>query len=672
MRFLFVFVLFSAMILSQAFDPSKIDTSKNRLPVPGDTTRLPRSPRDSVVVDTLVPVYQIPLQGALYEYDSEYLRYLNYRNGATLFSQFPVAYNRSMGFLGLPSEITYYGEGLGRISFLEDGIEINNRTTNTLYFDDVQESYIEKLSLYPSYMGFLYGNRPNQITVSITGRDFVSGAPYSRIKYFEGPVGEGYIDVQFNQTIKNRLVFYTEITNQKVDDGFRNSDLSLWKGKINLKYIASKYFNLSAGYNYVQQSLGLNGGVNYDSAKTLAASIPGRTIDDILYDDRAAPVNFLNRYQKNASHRINLKAFGYFAGKGYFEGALYHQTNTNEFRQNEDSLFTNPNRFMIDRKFSATGGSFRTTFDTKYFAADVHANYDAVTQESFWFDSSSGTFVPSGPARKNSFSAGGILTGKAGGFALSGFGKLFIYEGEVYTGFGGEGKAEFAEYFKFRGGVSWLNSFDQDYGYINAKTSITRVEGELGYADGVLSLKLLGWAANSDRTLVGTFMPTMDPMVAIGFVPAIEPENFAFGAAASADYKIGPFSCFADIRYNHKRLKDSEKNIIPLLNSKVGIVFRDTLFNDALDLKTTLSYSYRTSSVATFYNFFTDRVLYTPFMDDVPASGQLDFALAGTIQKVATLYFSWENLLGSKYYLSPYYPVLPRNIRFGISWEFLN
>jgi len=391
-----------------------------------------------------------------------------------------------------------------------------------------------------------------------------------------------------------------------------------------------------------------------------------------LYDDRAAPVNFLNRYEKNTASRLNLKAFGYFAGKGYFEGALYHQTNTNEFRQNEDSLFTNANRFLIDRKFSATGGSFRTTFDTKYFAADVHANYDAVTQESFWFDSSSGIFVPTGLARKNSFSAGGILTGKAGGFALSGFGKIFIYDGEVYTGFGGEGKAEFAEYFKFRGGVSWLNSFEQDYGYINAKSSVTRVEGELGYADGILSLKLLGWAANSDRTLVGTIMPMMDPMVAIGFVPLIEPENLAFGAVVSADYKIGPFSCFADIQYNRKKLKDSGKNIIPMLNSKVGIVFRDTLFNDALDLKTTLSYSYRTSSVATVYNFFTDRVLYTPFMDDVPASGKLDFALAGTIQKVATLYFSWENLLGSKYYLSPYYPVLPRNIRFGISWEFLN
>lgn len=672
MRFLPFFILFSTMIFSQGSEPVKGDSTKNIPSISADTNRVPRSPRDSVVVDTLVPVYQIPLQGALYEYNTEYLKYLNYRNGATLFSQFPVAYDRSMGFLGLPSEITFYGEGQGRISFLEDGIEVNNRITNTLYFDNIQESYIQKLSLYPSYMGFLYGNKPNQMTLSITGRDFISGAPYSRIKYFEGPVGEGYIDVQFNQTIRNRFVIFTEITNQKVDDGFRNSDLSLWKGKINLKYIASKFLNLSAGYNYVQSSLGLNGGVNYDSAITLAASIPGRTIDDVLYDDRAAPVNFLNRYEKNTSSRLNLKAFGYFAGKGYFEGAIYHQTNTNEFRQNEDSSATNPNRLLIDRKFSVTGASFRTTFDTKYFAADVHANYESVTEESFWFDSSSGVFVPSGNRVKNSFSAGGIVTGKLGGFALSGFGKLFIYQNEIYSGFGGEGKAEFADYFQFRGGISYLSSFEQDYNYVNAKTSVTRLEGELGYADGVVFIKILGWAANSDRTPIGTFMPTIDPAATYLNYTITDAENFAFGAVLNTDYKIGPFTFFAALRYNHKKMKDWDKYILPIFNSKAGITFRSILFDDALDLKTTLSYSYRTASVATEYNFFTNRVLLTPRLDDVPASGQLDFAVAGTIQKFATLYFSWENLLGSKYYLSPYYPVLPRNIRFGISWEFLN
>jgi hypothetical protein len=671
MRFLILFLIFSTLIVAQEQDSVKRDLTRDSIVVPRDTLGRTPTPMDSIVIDTLAPVYQVPMLGAAFIFSEKDLLLMNYRDVATLLNHFPSAFHRNMGFLGIPSEMSFYGEGLGRVTFLEDGINVNNRITNTLYYDNLMEGYFREIALFPSYMGFLYGTRPNQITVSVTGRDFISGAPYSRVKYFEGPVGEGFIDVQFNQNIGKRLILFTDISNNKVDDGFRNSDLSMWKGKINLKYLLTKHINLSAGYNYIKQNLGLNGGVNYDSALTIAA-LSGRPVNDILYDDRAAPVNYLSRYHKNSQNRLHFKAFGNIAGAGYFEALLYHQTNLNEFRENEDSVATSPYRSIIDRDYSVTGGSFRTTFDTKYFAADVHANYDAVTQESFWFDGTNGIFIPSGLARKNSFSTGGILTGKAGGFALSGFGKLFIYDGEIYTGFGGEAKAEFAEFFQFRGGVSYLESYEQDYNFVNANTFVTRLEGEIGYRRDNMMIKILGWASNTERKSVGTFMPMIDPMVYFTVPVSTIPENLSYGATLLANYSLGSFAGFVDIRYNHKTLKDWDKKILPLVNSKVGISFKDTLFDGALDLMTSVSYSYRTSTVATNYNFFVDRVFYTPTLEDVPASGQIDFFVAGTIQKVATIYFAWENLLNAQYYLSPYYPVLPRNIRFGIAWEFLN
>jgi hypothetical protein len=672
MRFLLIFFILSTLLLSQGRDPIKQDSIKT------DTTSLRRPPgrvplaKDSVIVDTLLPAYQVPLQGALYEYGFMEITTLNYRNNAGLFSHFPVTYNRSMGFLGLPSELSIYGEGLGKISFLEDGIEVNNRYTNSLHFDYLQDGYIEKLSLYPSYMGFLYSTTPNQMTIAISGRDFVSGAPYSRMKYFEGPGGEGYIDVQFNQTIKDRLIFFTEISNNKVDDGYRNSDLSLWKGKINLKYLLSNFVNLSAGYNYTEQKLGLNGGVNYDSAKTLASLITGRTLDDIIYDDRAAPVNFLNRYQKNSLHRLHFKAFGSFAGKGYFETVLYHQKNLNEFRQNEDSAITNLNRSLIDRKSSVTGGSFRTTFDTEYFAADIHANYESINLESFQLTSDLPTtqYTSLGETKKNTFSTGGVLTGKLGGFSVSGFGKVFLYDGSFYPGIGGEAKAIFSDKISFRAGFSYLEGFESDLGYINATTKTSRFESEVKFVEDNFSVSVLGWFANTDRKSDGILtVMVINPLIPY---PIIEHENVAFGAVGQFIYSIGAFQTFVNLQFNNKKLKNFDKNILPQLNTKFGLTYSDILFDSALNLKTTISYSFRTRTIATNYNFFVDRVFYLPYADDVPASGQLDFFVAGTIQKAATVYFAWENLLGSKYYLSPYYPVLSRNIRFGIAWEFLN
>jgi outer membrane cobalamin receptor len=50
----------------------------------------------------------------------------------------------------------------------------------------------------------------------------------------------------------------------------------------------------------------------------------------------------------------------------------------------------------------------------------------------------------------------------------------------------------------------------------------------------------------------------------------------------------------------------------------------------------------------------------------------IDFILSGTIQNTATLFFTWENLLNKKYFFIPYFPMPERNIRFGVSWEFLN
>jgi hypothetical protein len=56
----------------------------------------------------------------------------------------------------------------------------------------------------------------------------------------------------------------------------------------------------------------------------------------------------------------------------------------------------------------------------------------------------------------------------------------------------------------------------------------------------------------------------------------------------------------------------------------------------------------------------------------VGPTNKLDFNLAGEIQKVAIFYFQWENLFGNEYYITPYYPMPERNIKFGLAWELFN
>ena len=51
--------------------------------------------------------------------------------------------------------------------------------------------------------------------------------------------------------------------------------------------------------------------------------------------------------------------------------------------------------------------------------------------------------------------------------------------------------------------------------------------------------------------------------------------------------------------------------------------------------------------------------------------GTLDFFLIAHIGD-AYIHFMWENITNAQFFTTPYYPVLDRAIRFGVSWEFLN
>ncbi|MGB5529787.1 MAG: hypothetical protein WBQ32_07450, partial [Ignavibacteriaceae bacterium] len=92
-----------------------------------------------------------------------------------------------------------------------------------------------------------------------------------------------------------------------------------------------------------------------------------------------------------------------------------------------------------------------------------------------------------------------------------------------------------------------------------------------------------------------------------------------------------------------------------------GLFVNDLFFDNNLDLK------------AGFKFYYTGEInSYWQVGADVEPTNKLDFTLAGEIKKVAIFYFIWENLFGNQYYITPYYPMPERNIRFGLAWELFN
>jgi hypothetical protein len=52
-------------------------------------------------------------------------------------------------------------------------------------------------------------------------------------------------------------------------------------------------------------------------------------------------------------------------------------------------------------------------------------------------------------------------------------------------------------------------------------------------------------------------------------------------------------------------------------------------------------------------------------------TGTMDFFVIAHLGD-ATLHLIWENVTANQYLLTPVYPMYGSNIRFGVSWEFLN
>ena len=100
----------------------------------------------------------------------------------------------------------------------------------------------------------------------------------------------------------------------------------------------------------------------------------------------------------------------------------------------------------------------------------------------------------------------------------------------------------------------------------------------------------------------------------------------------------------------------------------LGFILKVALFNSNLDLKTGFVFNYTGKQNIRNVSILHRRIS----SDDVESWLTVDFTVSAEIQKAAIIYFTWENLFDWKYYITPYYPMLERNIRFGVAWEIFN
>ena len=652
-RFIFYLLAFASIIAnSQTRDSIRIN-----IPVQFKDSAL-TSPNDSLLIsfnenmnDTLLIAehekskiinYQ-PYSNQSYFIGKTDILRNDYRYTGDFFKVFPLSFERSYGFVGQPNDIYLYAEGSASTNYFIDGVPVLRDPYGSLDFNHIQSEDIDSIEIVPLPRGFLYGFSTNPVSVNFISKDIIPAKPYSRIKYYEGPFGEAFIDGIFSIYLFKDLYATVDITNRKVDSNYTNSNFSAWQVSTKLRYNLSRDINLIGSYYFSKSETGINGGVNVDTILETTSNI-----NSILFNGTLAPVYFGNNSLNSKQHNFGLKLLAKPLESAYTNLNFYYKFYQDEYFENgsvvssKSTLKDRVLGILLDQRISfgftniyLQSGYQSLKHNPTFISSDSTAvrlfpDNSPLDYSSFFvspilsFDLLDSMFTPS-----IYFKYADILQ------------KTSFYGTESHEKFSGVGidlSIFFNENYNFYFGYS---QFDNAY---LAGEKINTLEFKLSYKDA------------KDKVSIGLFNKKSSA-------------NNLWGADLNASYKVWKILLEGRLsQYFIEKSSTGEFINIPETKFTTGIYFKDSLFNSNLDLKT--------GFVAYYIGKQNIRYLPVPhrgiLYDDVNASLTIDFTVSAEIQKLAIVYFTWENLFDKQYYTTPYYPMLGRNIRFGIAWEIFN
>lgn len=621
-----------------------VDSTNNKINIFSDSSFTKTDSlliNDSLLVqikpDSIAPIYSTILTKNSFVISKNDLLHNDYKYTGDFLRSFPFNFLKDLGFTGQPNETFLYGVGDNSISYLIDGISINDRYSNSLNLNLIQSEDIDSIEIIPLPRGFLYGTYSNPVSVNFITNDFIIKQPYTRIRFYQGANRNMMFNGSFNARVTNRLIASFNITNRILDETYDATEYSIWQGKFKLKYLLSNDVNIIATYNHNDYKTGYSGGVDVDSIKSYSD-----TVDDVLYNFREAPMLYPNGELKTLTHLPRLRVL---ATPTYWlktDASIFYLYNENEFvtkgstnsetktfginikNDGEWSLLKLQINADYEKSKSAVYSSILLSDDSTYINSfnEVDENIFSLSGivSTYIYDS---TFIPSVFFKTSEFNRSETLNIKDVDFSRTGYGYDFtiklntninfyagasVFDGNLFNELGAKYNNDFLK--------ADLKYFSTDYSY--------------GYYTG------------------GMFF-----------------NYYQFGKVSGLgiNLKLNHWKLLLESNSTYYSSKSTKLNGVPEFQTQTGLYYKDILFDNNLDLKTGFIFYYTGKN-----NVFT----YENGLVEVPSSNKLDFTLVGEIQKTAIVYFTWQNLLGSNYYLTPYYPMPGSSLRFGVAWEMFN
>jgi len=598
------------------------------------------------------------------------INFMDYRYAGDLLEMTPGVFVRDLGTPGQLHGLTIQGLDARSITFMNDGVSLNDPLTGVYNLYLYPSENIDRIEFIRGTEAFLYGLNSTGGAINFVSRSMKAFHPFTRIRYSESVYGFGFFDGMFSQNITRALNVTASLQHVTNDGEFPNSDDDSWNARLKLRYNLNKKLNFFASEIFNRTQVGLSGGVD--------TTVP------IGEQYVPLPENMKNTesYEKITRHDLQLGASGaFFPDSDWITTlTLYHTTNLREYRDEENRVYSNGiylqhlNGIFVQQDHWSQQYGAKLTQHVEAEAQDVDLGAEIQSRGLI----ASSVMPQHLEALKSLYAKDRVRISNI--FAMTAGARFDGYLGSSRLSYGADGSLASESWITFFGGYSLSHrfpTFQELYWHdtiVNSPQSTFSPErhhlAEAGvrfsntdgttYVEMTYSHRIINDAIEILPTYVDYPFPTLQ------FV-RMNRETFN-GITGSAHIRFGEFLAEGSAQYVEVTDDYGTQSFVPKWSGIGGIYFWDKVFKNHLDIKVGVRgrflYAYRGME----YN--PQAWMYVPSAQpDVKTSGVSDFVLDAHLGD-AYIHIIWQNLLDLQYVTTPFYPMVERSLRFGLSWEF--
>jgi len=600
-----------------------------------------------------------------YLIDDSTINFNNYRYVGDIITWLPGVYARDFGSLGFLPDITFNGVDGRSISFLIDGIRLNDPVSGLFNLYYLPTENIERIEFSPPTHAFLYGFNSTGGAVNFITKSKKALKPYSRIRYSESGYGFSIIDGMVSQDIIRGLNFTAGAQHTVYGERYQNENYDCWNARIKARYNINDKLNLFASEMYNQSLLGLYGGVDIT-----------RTPDSLRYESLQATVRNTDAYEKITRHDLQLgSAARLFPDSSSISTLTFYFTSSvRRYRDLENRPMSNG--ILLDQSHLA-----------KWFGAKFTQNFYLLNQ-SFEFgaeyQSQLMLITPSPKESKRNLSS---IFGKSEFSpvkiaSITPYLRYDSYSNQNLISFGGDAQIEINKCFKIMGGYSRsyrIPTFEERHGVDTVlASSILDDEPERHH---IFELGMIWkysqnifFELRSYHRIIWNYITIQPAAHTLGTSPyefTRHEKKIIQGFSGRGSIRFGIIQIECNGQFTEV-IDNADKEItFPKWTASGGIYYWNKILGNHLDLKAGIQGKYFTNYIGRLFD--QQAQVYLPYENsiDIKPNGTIDIVILGHIGN-AYIHFIWDNILNRKYIMNNFYPMPERQIRFGISWEFLD